>query len=381
MRTRISDRSLARLFDRSLARISDRPLARISDRSLARISDRSFARSRVTSSVLLAAMFAVQLAWVSPVRADDTAKAKAMFTEGLALEQSKDWAAALAKFEGVAKVKKTPQVMFHVAYCQERVGRMVEALALYKETLADATAGAADPKLAQVKTTTEEAIAALEKKIPTVTITSKGPKPSGAEITLDGKKIAALDKPEKVDPGVHTVEAKAEGKEPFSAKVDAPEESQRTVEIRWKDTKKAGDVEPDEPEPAKPPPAPPPPVSSSKLPFVVGGLGVASLIASGVFFGIRTSAQSELEDKCQGTLCPESVRATGDRGKMATTVSNVTLVVGLVGLGAGITLYALDSKKPASASLAPRAVPRPTQLRAGFAALPGAGVATFTGAF
>lgn len=327
----------------------------------------------------MAALLSAQLGWVSPARADDTAKAKAMFTEGLALEQSKDWAAALAKFEGVAKVKKTPQVMFHVAFCQERVGRMVEALALYKETLADATAGAADPKLAQVKTTTEEAIAALEKKIPTVTVTSKGPKPSGAEITLDGKKLAALDKPEKVDPGVHTVEAKADGKEPFSAKVDAPEDTQRTVEIRWKDTKKSGDTDPDETEAAKPPPPPPPPpqASSSKLPFVVGGLGVASLIASGVFFGIRTSAQSELEDKCQGTLCPESVRATGDRGKMATTVSNVTLAVGLVGLAAGITLYAIDSKKPATATF----VPKPTQLRAGVTAVPGAGFATFTGAF
>lgn len=299
-----------------------------------------------------------------------------MFQEGLSLEQANDFAGALAKFEGVAKVKKTPQVMFHVAYCEEKVGRLLDALTLYKEVLADATAGAADPKLAQVKTTTEEAIAALEKKVPTVTVTSKGAKPANAEITLDGKKLAALDKAERVEPGVHVVEAKAEGKEPFSAKVDAPEGTQRTVEIRWKDSKKEGPVEPEEPE--TPPPPPPPPPSSSKLPYIVGGLGAASLITSGVFFLVRSGAQSELEDKCQGTLCPESARSAGDRGKMATTVSNVTLIVGIVGVGAGITLYAIDRKKsPAAASF----VPAPTQVRAGFATVPGAGVATLSGSF
>ena len=312
---------------------------------------------------------------VSPAFADDTAKAKITFQEGLALEGTSDFGGALAKFEAVAKVKRTPQVAFHIAFCQERVGRMLEALAVYKTTLAEATAGAADPKLQQVKTATEEAIAVLEKKIPTVTV--KAPKSPAPEITLDGKKLEALDAPQRVDPGVHTVAAKAEGKEPFSAKIDAPEGTQRTVEIKWKETAKVAVVE----EPEAPRPAPPvEPPSSSKLPYVVGGIGVASLVTSGIFFYIRSSAQSDLEDKCQGTLCPESARASGDRGKLATTVTNVTLAVGVVGVGAGITLYALDRKSaPDKAAVA---APR---LRAGVSVLPwqgaGASVATLSGAF
>jgi hypothetical protein len=335
---------------------------------------------RGVASLLVAALVSSQLAFSSVALADDTAKAKAMFQEGLALEQSSDFSAALAKFEGVAQVKKTPQVQFHVAYCQEHVGRLVEALALYKEVLAEATAGAAaDPKLQQVKTTTEEAIAGLSKKVPTVTVTmiGKGKMPDNPEITLDGKKLAALDKPQPVDPGLHTVEAKAEGKEPFSARVDAPEGTQRTIEIKWKDTKKA-EPEVVEDTPPETPPEPPPAPSSSKLPYVVGGIGVAALITSGVFFLRRSSAQSELEDKCQGTLCPESAKDAGDRGKSATTIGNVALVIGVVGVGAGITLFALDSKKqpaPASPSAAFTA-PRP-RLRAGL----GAGYATLSGSF
>jgi hypothetical protein len=337
---------------------------------------------RAVSSLLVAALVSSQLAFSSVAFADDNAKAKAMFQEGLALEQSSDFSAALAKFEGVAQVKKTPQVQFHVAYCQEHVGRMVEAMALYKEVLAEATAGAgADPKLQQVKTTTEDAIATLGKKIPTVTVTmtGKGKQPDNPEITLDGKKLAALDQPQPVDPGLHTVEAKAEGKEPFSARVDAPEGTQRTIEIKWKDTKKAEPLLAEEP-PAETPPEPPPPHSSSKLPYIVGGVGVAALITSGVFFLRRSSAQSELEDKCHGTLCPESAKDAGDRGKSSTTIGNVALIIGVVGVGAGITLFALDSKKQPAASPSAFSAPR-ARLRAGVGAVPGAGYATLSGAF
>ena len=66
-------------------------------------------------------------------------KARNLFRQGLSLEAAGNWAAALAKFQEVMKVKLTPQVRFHSARCSEQLGRLNEALGEYR--LAEYEAG------------------------------------------------------------------------------------------------------------------------------------------------------------------------------------------------------------------------------------------------
>lgn len=87
-------------------------------------------------------------------------------------------------------------------------------------------------------------------------------------------------------------------------------------------------------------------------------MGIASLAASGVFFGLRQGAINELKDACGDELqCTESERSIYDRGRTFTTVANVTLGVGALGVVAGtIWLVASGSgknKEKPRASLAP----------------------------
>jgi hypothetical protein len=76
--------------------------------------------------------------------------------------------------------------------------------------------------------------------------------------------------------------------------------------------------------------------SRSVAPYVVLGVGGASLAASGVFFLLRNSAEMELRNECAGVVCPTSAKPTGDRAVTMNTLTNLTVGVGAVGVGIGL---------------------------------------------
>jgi hypothetical protein len=80
---------------------------------------------------------------------------------------------------------------------------------------------------------------------------------------------------------------------------------------------------------------------------VIIGIGAASLAASGVFFYLRQSALSDLDDACGGNRdnCPPDQKETYDDAKTYNTLSMVTLGVGVVGVGVGVT-WLLTQKAP-----------------------------------
>ncbi|HQF23270.1 MAG TPA: hypothetical protein PL065_07395 [Polyangiaceae bacterium] len=50
---------------------------------------------------------------------------------------------------------------------------------------------------------------------------------------------------------------------------------------------------------------------------------------------MRSSTIQDHEDQCVGNVCPRSLEDTGDKGKTYGMVGNITLGVGLVGVGVG----------------------------------------------
>lgn len=292
--------------------------------------------------------------------ADDTVRARALFQEGLQLEAGGNFAGALGKFEEVAQLKRTPQVLFHIALCQEKLGKLVAAVGGYRLV---ALEGGDDPKNAQVVQAAREALAGLEKKVPSLTI-KRGKGADLAKILLDGVELGAttLDKPQQVDPGAHSLEATHPNKQPFKEVVKIGEGESKTIEVTLKDKPAAKEPPPDEPPPGETPPGPvkPPgdtvPKESSVVPYVVLGAGAASLVASGVFFYLRSSAISDLDGKCRGNLCPDSIKSTSDSGKSSTLLGNITLGLGVVGVGVGTVLLLTSgsSKEKSTAVLRPR---------------------------
>ncbi len=315
----------------------------------------SLKRWAVRSSLLLCAAGALcsapEAARAQGPAADNDAikRAREQFGQALALQTGGDWAGALAMLKEVAAVKPTPQVRFNIALCEERLGRLVAALGDYELAASDAQAEKAD----QVRQEVDSRLESLKARVPRV-IVQRGEGADSATISLDGVSLgdSVLNNPLPADPGPHTVEATALGFRPFKQAFRVAEQQTATIQVKL------------EPEPAKvepPPPVEPRPASQGvrTAGFIVGGVGIASLITSGAMFYLRQTTISDLDKQCGANRgsCPPSSQSTVDRGKLYTTIGDVTLVAGAVGLGLGATLVIVGSHSAehASVSLAPGA--------------------------
>ena len=138
---------------------------------------------------------------------EELERARQQFRQGLSLEAAGNWAAALAKFQEVGKVKLTPQVRFHAARCNEQLGRLNEALGEYR--LAEYEAGQQGLKEAAE---ISQARQALETRVPKLVI-KRGEGAEAARVELDGVELgeAQIGQPVAVDPGPHTIVAKLGG--------------------------------------------------------------------------------------------------------------------------------------------------------------------------
>lgn len=305
----------------------------------------------------------------------DATRARELFREALALEAAGDYASALGKLQQVASFKTTPQVSFNLGVCNEKLGKLVVALGHYRLALADAEQ---DPALKKVAAEATRALGELEPKIPTLTL-KRGKGADTASVTVDGKEVSstAIGSPMMLDPGVHSVEASADGYQNFKKQLRLDTSEKATLEIVMtpgastplvagpKSSASAAPSTPTAPNASAASSesagdAPPPASSSSPgsgmrtAGWIALGVGVIGGITSGVFYAKRSSAISDLNGMCGADKqsCPDSARATIDDGKSATLIGNVGLAVGAVGLVTGIILLASaggGEEKPAAA--------------------------------
>jgi len=271
----------------------------------------------------------------------ELSRARAQFQRAIELEQAGNYSTALEQFRDVGQVRMTPQVRFHIASCEEKLGRLVTALGGYQLALADADSVGEDFK-AEVQT----AVSRLEASIPKLVIV-RGTGAEAAEIQLDGVALGASSVGVAVplDPGPHSVSAKAPGALPFSQTVTIAENEQKNVEVTLS-------PEPQEVRPKPNPPATVAPADGNQrlIPYVIGGVGIASLIGSGVLFGLRQSTLSDLEEQCPShNNCPPSAADDYSNLKLYNVTSQVALGVGVACVGTAVTMLVLQRKHAAPA--------------------------------
>ncbi len=279
----------------------------------------------------------------APALAQDAAdlkRARGQFQQATELEQAGNWTAALQAFREVGQVRMTPQVRFHIAVCEEKLGRLVAALGGYELAAADADKVGPD-----FKGEVEENVTKLRARIPKLVI-QRGAGANSAAIELDGVAVgdSSVGVEVPLDPGPHAVTAKAPNRKPFEASVTLKEEETTPIEVVLEELppelQRSGGG-------GAPPPDKPP---SKVVPFVIGGVGIASLVGSGVLFGLRLSTLSELNDACQGSVCPKSKESRYDDLKFYHYGSMVTLGVGVAAVGTASALLFFQRKKKEPAS-------------------------------
>jgi len=276
-------------------------------------------------------------------------RARSQFHQGLALETAGDWSGALSLFQQVAYVKLTPQVRFHIGLCEEHLGQLAAALGDYDLAAHEAVEAKVAEVSAQVAARRDE----LKARIPQLTIT-RGSGGEYASVSLDGVSLggSSIGIQLPVDPGPHSVEARAPGFKPFSATIDVAEKESKKVEITLERIP-APAVAPDLVVSGAPAADTSEPPRANVVPFVVGGVGVASLGAGVVFLLLRHNAITTLDSMCTlpNRACPTEAQSTYDKGRTYNLLANVTLGAGVVGVGVGTVLFFTQKKPKGGASL------------------------------
>jgi hypothetical protein len=286
----------------------------------------------------------------------EVAAARQAFREGEEAENKGDLVAAITKFQQALAIKETAQLHLRIGAAQEKLGRLVDALASYERGLEKAASHPAVAKVAR------EQIDALRPRVPLVVVIVER-RPPGLALTLDGAPLApaAIGTEIPVDPGTHRLHAQAPGWLPRDQTFEAAERGRPRVKV---------DISPRE--------APPPPPRASRVPGALVTSGGALVLAGGVAMLVDSFVRdASITAECEGpgrTHCPVSMKS-----QILSAVSTVDVIRG-TGIAVGVVGVAGVS---VGAWLLTRAAPPPTT---GYVRLaptlgPGSAGATFFGSF
>src|SRR5688572_20277012 len=123
----------------------------------------------------------------------------------------------------------TPQVRYHIALCEENLGKLVAALGGYELALADAESVGDGVSFKQE---VEASVNDLRARIPKVVI-QRGKGAEAASIELDGVALgeSSVGVEVPLDPGPHALVASAPGHTDYSETLEVAEEETRTVTV------------------------------------------------------------------------------------------------------------------------------------------------------
>jgi hypothetical protein len=256
--------------------------------------------------------------------------ARELAVSGAEAFDKQDFATALDHFQRAESLYKVPSISVMVARCLGRVGRVVESVDKYEETLRvplDAGAPEAFQRAVADATTEVEGVRArvarLELRLPVDA-------PRDSEVMLDGRPVppALLGVPKPVNPGTHRLSARAPGRALYATEVTLPEGGRQTVEISLRT--------------AAPPSAPAAPASATRsrvspLSIVLlsgGGLAIAAGAVTGI---AAMSHKSSLDAACKPG-CPSNMSEDLSAFRRDRALSFIGFGVGLAAAGTGAFL-------------------------------------------
>jgi len=293
---------------------------------------------------------ALALSWAPTAHAQSNgasnrAPAEALFDQGRKLAAAGKYSEACPKFEASQQLDPGLGTLLNLADCYEKVGKTASAWAEYKEAIPLARASGSKVRL---DLATERA-AALESRLSMLTIVAMGgvEEATGLEIRRDGVAVqtAELGSAIPLDPGPHTVEAAAPGKQKWSSTVNLREGSKLDVEVPALSAlaSSAGAAEPAKPV-VVPPPDPSPTSSGSTQrtgAIVVGAVGVVA-VGVGTVFGLSASSKwSDAKSKCTAYPygCSQDAIDAQSSAQSKASLATVAFIVGGAAIAGAAVLW------------------------------------------
>jgi hypothetical protein len=324
--------------------------------------------ARATGLALALAVLALAPA-ASAQTASDRETARSLMDEAFQRREKGDHKGALERFEAADALMHVPTTGLEAARERIALGMLIEARELLATVARYPTRAGEPAPFGEARMQAQKLDDELGTKIPSLRIVLRGVEgpPSSATVTVDGADVpaATLIAPRRVNPGTHTVVARANGRErreqvtvreretreilldltiatsPATAPVTpAPASSTRA------DASDTADTSAGERDTGGPSPAP-------RL-MLWGGVALASVGAVvGTVTGVMSlSAVSSAKSGCtDGKLCPPPTYDDIDRARTLGNVSTVAFVAGGVGVVVAVVGYVLgrsDAKESAT---------------------------------
>ena len=291
----------------------------------------------------------------TPARGEPTAAeiaaARQLFKDGLELELRSDWDAARERFKKVGAVKMTPAIRFHLALCDENLGRLVAAINGFEIAADEARRGEGAAEVAQ---NAPLRAAALRQRVPTLQFTLNGQLGS-AKIFLDDAPVAPalVDTAIPAEIGSHHIEVRRSGKTVFEKDIELAEHGAEQVTLEVPASapgEQRGGADGAFPSNATASMAP---LRSRTPAIVAGSLGLAAAAGAGVFFGLRQQTLNQLNDACPSQKnCSRSLEQTYVDGQNYTTTAQILAGVAAAGLvTGGVLWFAFPASSAASTAL------------------------------
>jgi len=287
-------------------------------------------------------LFQCPPAWADP------AAAEALFREGRTLLERGQLTAACEKLEASNALEASAGTLLNLATCREKQGKTATAWANFVAAEALAQNQNRPEQAAEAKRRAHE----LEPQLSTLTLLVREPVP-GLVVRRAGQvaPAASFGTPVPVDPGVLVIDASAPGYEPARMQLTiVASADRRTLEIP-----KLRKVAPlDATSPSGSTANPTGEVgtqlhtgTNTTLPWTIGIVGGATLVAGGVLGALALSSNSKAVSACEQENNAAACAETQDRRDNQALASTVCVGVGVIGVGvATIWLLTGHSGRP-----------------------------------
>jgi hypothetical protein len=285
--------------------------------------------------------------------------AKSLFDQGLSDMLAGRYAAGCAKIAESYRLEAHAGVLFTLAECHRKEGKIATASERYGAYLAVYDGLPADEQRRQRERAeiSRREQTELMPLVPRLTIVLPASAPAGTVVTKDGAALASdkLGTPLPVDPGEHVFTTRAPGgpETRHRTTVRIGEERQVELTVVLADTHNTVVGPPpqayENPVPPALPPEVPPPDHGSPSPsgsgqrtwaYVVGGVGLAGIVVGAVTGVLVLRERNTIIDSCDTrNRCSDDGIDAADRAQTLGLVSTVGFAVGAAGLTAGTVLW------------------------------------------
>lgn len=269
---------------------------------------------------------------VGAAQASDPAAARALFDQGRELAAAGDYAGACAKFEASLALDVGIGTKYNLADCWEHVGRTASAWTLFLEVARDSRAAGQSDREAVARQRAE----ALAPKLSSVRIEVHSPA-AEQQVLLDGSGIerGAWGNELPLDPGEHTLSARAPGREDFTTTLRVDVASKLRVTVPALALRAA--------------PAPEPDAEQSQLPFILAASTTGAFAVGTVVTGLLYEARQEDYDEANAARAPDRADAR-DSARTMGTINLVCAGATAVGAAVSLVLWLSDTEEPPTAA-------------------------------